>query len=132
MSDKKRISFIKKTVAVIRHKCPACHEGEFFTSKNPFYFKDLGKYHPNCPKCGQRLSLEPGFYFGAAYVSYGLNVALFVAVIIAVKVLLKEPGLSTYISAIIISTIILAPIMYRLSRVIWATLFIPYGGENKE
>lgn len=118
--------------AVLQGKCPACRKGNLFIAKNPFNLKKLGEVHDHCSNCGQRFSPEPGFYFGAAYVSYAINVALFIAISIAVTVLVEDPGIATYVTPIIIATIVLAPIIYRLSRVIWATMFIPYGGEKKE
>lgn len=118
--------------SILRSKCPACRKGEFFKNKNPYRLKKLGELHDNCPNCGQRFSLEPGFYFGAAYVSYGLNVALFIAVVIAVNVLVENPEIKTYVFSIIAATLILAPLLFRYSRVIWASMFIPLGGEKKK
>jgi hypothetical protein len=37
----------------------------------------------SCPKCGADFVKEPGFYFGASYVSYALTIAIWVAVLIA-------------------------------------------------
>ena len=39
--------------------------------------------HKECAACGEDFEREPGFYFGAAYVSYALTVALWVAVLVA-------------------------------------------------
>ena len=39
--------------------------------------------HDKCPKCSEDFFREPVFYFGAAYVSYALTVALWVAVLVA-------------------------------------------------
>lgn len=112
--------------------CPACQEGDFFISKNPYDFRRLGEIHKNCPECGQRYSLEPGFYFGAAYVSYALNVALMVACGVAVYVLIEETEAWHYLSAIFGMTLLLFPVIFRLSRLIWAAMFIPWGGEKKQ
>jgi len=86
--------------------------------------------HENCPNCAQKYSIEPGFYFGAAYVSYGLNVALFIAMVIIVYIFVDEPSISIYVYSIIVPTVLLAPLLYRLSRLIWAAMFIPYVGEK--
>lgn len=112
--------------------CPACQEGEFFQSKNPYNLKKIGEVHERCSECGQRFSIEPGFFFGAAYVSYALNVAIFCACCLIIYLLVEKTEVWMYITAVIASTIFLAPITLRVSRMIWATMFIPFGGEKKQ
>ena len=117
---------------ILYQKCPACHEGEFFKHKHGYRFKEIGDYPSHCAHCRQRLSIEPGFYFGAAYVSYALNVALMVSCAVAVYVLIPEPEAHHYLIAIFSMTALLFPGIFRFSRIIWATMFIPFGGENKQ
>ena len=66
-----------KLYSIVKFKCPQCQEGDFFIS-HPYDFKNMGKPHEHCSECGMKLSKEPGFYFGAMYVSYAFGVALFV------------------------------------------------------
>ncbi|MFT4660700.1 MAG: hypothetical protein ACI8XB_000968 [Patiriisocius sp.] len=120
-----------KLSAILTNKCPACREGDFFVSKNPYSPKNFGKMHENCPLCDQKYTIEPGFYFGAAYISYGLNVLLFVAAVIIVYLFVDKPTITNYVTAIILPTIVLVPLLFRLSRLIWAALFIPYSNKKK-
>ena len=53
-------------------KCPRCREGNMF-EKPIFSFKKLFTMYDFCPHCGQKYSLEPGFYYGAMFVSYVLS-----------------------------------------------------------
>ena len=85
-----------------------------------------------CDVCDTNFQPEPGFYFGAAYVSWGLTVATWVAVLVALKVLNTlgwiEFGFLTHpitflLSGVFVSAV-LFPYMYRLSRVMWAHMFI--------
>ncbi|WP_315820514.1 hypothetical protein [Paraflavitalea speifideaquila] len=46
----------------------------------------------SCPECKQPYELEPGFWYGTAYVSYALSVALSVTTFVAWYVLI---GMST-------------------------------------
>ncbi len=119
-------------IPIIRQKCPACHKGEFFKHKHGYRTREIGEVHENCSNCGQRFKLEPGFFFGAAYVSYALNVALMVSCAVAVFVLVPEPEPHHFLVPIIGTTIVLLPGIFRLSRIIWATMFIPFGGEEKQ
>lgn len=78
-----------------------------------------------CMYCGQRYELEPSFYSGAMYVSYALQVALFVTVTTALRVLLN-PEMEVYIYSIIGASMLLFPVTLRLSRVIYLNFFVRY------
>jgi len=97
-----------------------------------YTFIDLGKMYSTCPVCSTNLVPETGFYFGAAYVSWALTVALWVSVLVALKVLdalgwiafgfLTHPV--TFLSVGMIATLVAFPYMFRLSRSIWAHMFV--------
>jgi len=53
------------------YKCPQCREGDLF--HKPFEFTDPLNMHDKCEKCGLDFNPEPGFYFGAMIVSYGIS-----------------------------------------------------------
>jgi hypothetical protein len=88
--------------------------------------------HKECPVCHASLVPETGFYFGAAYVSWGLTVALWVSVLIALKVLdaigwiefgfLTHP--ITFLVTGMVATLVFFPYLFRLSRSVWAHMFI--------
>lgn len=85
--------------------------------------------HKNCPHCGQDFGVEPGFYFGAAYVSYGFNIAIMVAVFVALYVF----NLATFwnVSIGLLATVILlTPVILRWSRSIWIHAFVKYQPEK--
>ncbi len=75
---------------------------------------------------------EPGFYFGASYVSYALTVALWVAVVVALLTFdaigLIEYGFLThpvtFLGTGITLLLLLVPIIFRVSRSIWLAVFI--------
>ena len=60
--------------SIFQFKCPNCREGSLFVNSNPYKLRELNKMHERCSKCNLKFSLEPGFYQGAAYVSYALQV----------------------------------------------------------
>src|SRR6218665_2951337 len=74
---------MNKVEATIRMKCPRCHEGEVFKNKNPYNLAKMTAMHKNCPKCGLKYEKEIGFFYGAMYVSYMFNIALFVIATVA-------------------------------------------------
>ncbi len=80
-----------------------------------------------CPVCGEDFLREPGFYFGAAYVSYALTIALWVAVLVALMCfdwwgLIKFSffeDVTLFLSTGITLLLVLLPLIARLSRSIW-------------
>ena len=65
--------------SILHLRCPRCHEGKLFTNPNPYHLKDLFKMPRYCTVCNLDLENEPGYYFGAMYVSYGLTAGLILA-----------------------------------------------------
>ena len=54
--------------AMWNNKCPRCRIGDIFVK--PFSFsKPLDMPH-SCEACGQLMEPEPGYYYGAMFVSY--------------------------------------------------------------
>jgi uncharacterized protein (DUF983 family) len=77
----------QKLYSILRLKCPRCHQGDLFVNPNPYNPNQLSEMPDNCAHCGQKYLLEPGFFYGAMYVSYALTIAMSVAVFVAMHVL---------------------------------------------
>ena len=118
-----------KLYSIFKRKCPVCQDGDFFVSK-PYDLKNTGKIHDNCMNCGEKFSKEPGFYYGAMYVSYGLGVAMFIAVFILTYLLYPNPTAFIYISFIAVAMVLLGPFLYELSKIIWANMFMSYKNNK--
>jgi uncharacterized protein (DUF983 family) len=127
-----------KLAAILTNRCPACHEGDLFES--PAYdLKNMANMHASCPKCGCDFKREPGFYFGAAYVSYALTVGLWIAVIVAlitfdalgwIEYSFFDNPLTFFITGIVM-LLLLLPVLYRNSRSIWIHIFVKFGEKKK-
>ena len=122
----------KRLYSILRYKCPRCHEGDFFVSKKNYDLKNFIKNHETCSHCGLRYEREVGFFFGAMFVSYALSVAFAVAIGVAILVLFPSASYKVYIAALLIGLVLLSPLAYRLSRLIWLNLFYHYEGDKKE
>jgi uncharacterized protein (DUF983 family) len=116
-----------KFYSIIHQTCPQCHEGKMFAS--PAYSTTFMKMHNNCPQCGLDLIQEPSFYFGAMYFSYAIQVVIFVVVYFVLRYTVK-PDVNTYIQWTIALVILLLPLNYRVSRVMWINLFINYQAKS--
>lgn len=58
-----------KTASILALKCPTCHEGDLFPTPT-FSFREPFAQYAYCPACGQNFFPEPGFYYGAMFLSY--------------------------------------------------------------
>lgn len=101
-----------------------------FVVKNPYVLNQIWDMHDGCAACGQRYQLEPSFFYGAMYVNYGLTIAIAVA-IAAVMMLLGDWEKWHYLAAISGGIIGLAPITFRLGRMVWINLFVAYDPKVK-
>ena len=119
-----------KFYSIFKMRCPRCQEGDFFKS-HPYNLKKAGDIYKNCPKCDLKYSPEPGFYFGALFVSYALGVALFVTFWVAFNLFFEDMAVGLQILIIVIASIVTAPYFYSLSKIIWANMFMKYNGVLK-
>ncbi len=125
-------------MATLTFKCPSCREGSLYENPGLYTFEKMSVNKKTCSHCGADLQPEPGFYFGAAYVSWALTVATWVSVLVALKCFnawglmefgfLTHPG--TFLMSGIGTSLVLFPYMFRLSRSIWAHMFIPFNGDK--
>jgi hypothetical protein len=91
----------------------------------PYSIFNLGKMtnmNQDCPVCGLHFEREPGFFIGAMYISYAFSVAIFVAVGVALSVLGDFPT-HYYLIGVVTAIIILFPVMFRYSRILYLHLF---------
>ncbi|SDX23711.1 DUF983 domain-containing protein [Aequorivita viscosa] len=129
------MQFLKgnKLYSILTGTCPVCHNGEMYLEKNPFNLKKNLKMHERCSHCGTKFKMEPSFFYGAMYVSYGVGVAIAVATFVIAFFLLGLDRHYTFFTIIIV-LIVLFPIILRVSRNIWINLFMHYDKnlDNKE
>ena len=117
-----------KIYSIITFLCPKCHEGRFFIS-SPYHLKTTGDVIETCNKCGNKNMLEPGFYQGALYVSYALGVALFVSIWAGTSIFFPSIASWIQISLVATSSIGLSPLLYSLSKIIYANFFMKYDNN---
>ena len=118
-----------KLYSIFKLRCPKCLHGKFFES-HVYDLKRLGNVLKECPKCKTNFIPEPGFYFGAMYVSYALGVALFVSIWASANWFFEEVSVGLQITLVIGSIVLLGPFIYAFSKIIWANMFIHYK-ENE-
>ena len=114
-----------KIYSVLRGKCPSCHKGNFFKHSFTMNLFRVNKIKKTCSCCDLKYMIEPAFYFGALYVSYGVTVALCIVTFIISKLILNLALLTSFVTIFVV-LILFIPINLRLSRILWINLFVSY------
>ena len=107
-----------KLSGISKCKCPRCRQGEVFESNNPYNLSKMFDLHEHCDNCGLRYMIEPAFFYGAMYVSYGLTVALGVATFVLAH-LLFDPTMWQVISSLGVVLVLGSPLVLRFSRIMY-------------
>ncbi len=118
--------------SILFNKCPRCHEGQFFKHNSAYWpVHEFDKMNQTCSHCGQNFMPEPGFYYGAMYMSYAFYVGV---ILVAVPIGLNwfNLDITELIGWLIGLFIILTPVFFRLARRAWITVFVPYSDEDKK
>lgn len=120
-------------VSILQMRCPQCRQGRMFHSYT-YDLKNVGNMHKQCDHCGKNFTPEPGFYFGATYVSYALTVAVSFFTFWAAFPFIGWgwDNVNTYLIVIGIVLFFLTPLLYRLSRSIWLFMFTSYKSDAIE
>jgi len=114
-----------KLYSILNFKCPRCHKGDYYKG-HPYHFSTMGEVNESCLECGLKYSLEPSFYHGSYYVTYALGVALFVTIWVLKELFIPNMGPGMLFGIILGALLLLAPLLYALSKIVWINLFINY------
>ena len=103
--------------AIKDEKCPRCHRGNLFITSA---YKLNGFYQMNrqCPVCEQTFEPEPGFYFGAMFISYGMLVIMSILTWL-ILFFVFHPVFGVYVVVILILNVLLLPFIFRYSRTLY-------------
>ena len=116
--------------AIFNLKCPRCRKGDLFEVNNPYRLKKLNVMNDNCSVCKQKFVIEPGFYLGAAYVSYALQVFVVVITYLTLSIF-TDFSVNWIISSIAIIVLLAAPYFIVLSRSFWISFFVSFDSNFK-
>ena len=114
-----------KLFSILKMRCPKCNKGRFYES-HPYNLKKIGEVKKECNNCNLKYDMEPGFFQGSYYVSYGLGVALFVAIFVLKMLILPNLAYLSTLILMVVLLLILAPLLFALSKIIWINLFVHF------
>lgn len=117
--------------STLTNTCPRCHKGKVFERDNPYNFKYIFKMHSTCSVCGESYQREPGFFFGAMYVSYALMAGWLIIWFLVDLFWLHLDALELALG-MTASMVIISPLFYHWSRVIWLNFFVRYDKKYSQ
>ena len=117
--------------AALKGKCPRCRKGNMFKA-GVLEVHKLNQTHEKCSHCGLLYEMEPGFWFGAMYVSYAFSVGILLANVFVLYNLFDDPETWVYITSVLVSSLLLYPFNFRYSRIIFLYVFggVKFDGDK--
>ena len=109
-------------------RCPRCRQGKLYKNPNPFHLKEMVEMNKECPVCKQDFVIEPGFYFGATYVSYAFMLAWIIPLFFLLYFILDLP-FEYFIGAMFILLPLSMPLIVRASRSAFLAIYVRYDKE---
>lgn len=119
---------MKKLPAILKMKCPNCHKGNLFETDTWSFQKPFDMYKA-CPNCKLDYFPEPGFYYGAMFISYifwGWVCVFFGGSLI----LLGGFSVNQATLILVLFSAIFFVWIFRISRAIW--IYIAPGRPKKK
>lgn len=107
---------------ILQQRCPRCRKGPLFTH-SAFSLSHFTEMPSACPVCGLAYEPEPGFYWGAMYISFAFSTAIMLVVGLAVYYLLDDPDTWVYTAAVAVVALLCTPGSLRYSRTLMLYLF---------
>ena len=108
--------------AIIQGNCPRCRSGKMF-KYSVFNIPKLNKIHAQCTECDLQYEREPGFFYGAMYVSYAFSVGVLLITTLVIYQLFPKAELATYIISVSVISFLTYPVNFRYSRILFLHLF---------
>lgn len=120
-----------KLNSILTGSCPRCQNESMYVDRNPLHFSTLLKMNEKCSHCDLKYQIEPSFFYGAMYVSYGLNVGLSIAAFL-ISYLIFKTNLKIAFITIVVANIVLFPFVLRWARNIYINIFVSYDKKFRK
>ena len=125
----------QKAYSIFNIKCPRCHESDMFPTSSysfdrPFDMKE------RCDKCNEDFFPEPGYYYGAMFLSYIFTAWFSILFVLFLHWVLDWSTGASFAMLIFILLVFFVYI-FRLARSLYINIFVSYDpqaiekGKNK-
>lgn len=112
-------SFIQK---VRNGCCPICNKDKIFSTDGNVFLLKPPVMNKRCSNCDHQYNEEPGFFYGAMYISYFLGTFQMITVFLLSYFFLSKDVIFN-IGLVSIVLLLLSFFNFRLSRIIWILIF---------
>lgn len=118
-----------KLYSIFTGTCPVCQNESMYTSSNLYNPKKTQEMRERCSHCDTKYKIEPSFFYGSMYVSYGVGVAI-AMIAFAITYFILDLSRWNIFLVITFISIFSLPIVIRISRNIWINIFMDYNKEK--
>jgi len=120
----------RKGYSTFGFKCPRCMEGELYPTtilefKQPFEMLD------RCKECNQNYTPEPGFYYGAMFISY-IIMGWFCLFFMGFCILGLGWGVNGSFALLVFISVLMLVWIFRFSRSVWINFNVKYNPQAIE
>jgi len=113
--------------SILQMKCPRCRKGNLFETTT-FSFQKSFDMPKRCNKCNQNYEPEPGFYYGAMFISYTIS-GFFCLGTLGLLILGFDFSIGGAFAILLLILAILFVWFYRISRSLWIHTIIRFNEQ---
>jgi len=115
--------------SIFSKKCPRCRQTKLFAE--PMMLNKPLEMNDRCTVCGQNFTPEPGFYYGAMFISYILS-SFFFLFVAGVSIIYFDFTVEGAFGLILFFGAIMFLWLMRISRSLWIHFMIKYDKTAKD
>lgn len=119
---------LTKVQAIAQMKCPRCHKGDLFLT-DTFSFQKAFDMPDACESCGQNYMPEPGFYYGAMFISY-IFWGWFCVIFGVTTIMVFDFTVNQATLLLCFITAILFVWLFRFSRTLWIHIAVKRASKK--
>jgi len=120
-----------KLYSIFTGTCPVCQNESMYTSRNLYNPSKTQEMRERCSHCDTKYKIEPSFFYGSMYVSYGVGVGIAMAAFLLGYFVFELSRWNIFL-IIAFMSIFSLPVVIRLSRNIWINIFMDYNKEKAQ
>jgi uncharacterized protein (DUF983 family) len=118
-----------KLYSIFTGTCPVCQNESMYTSRNLYNPSKTQEMKERCSHCDTKYKIEPSFFYGSMYVSYGVGVGIAMVAFLLGYFVFELSRWNIFLIIAFISIFSL-PIVIRISRNIWINIFMDYDKKR--
>jgi uncharacterized protein (DUF983 family) len=119
-----------KVYSITQLKCPQCHEGEMFETGSWSFVKPFDMLD-RCPKCDLNYLPEPGYYYGAMFISY-IWTGWFSLIFVALFHWYIHWSINAAFGMLVLFMAVNFVYIFRISRLMWININTKYDPDAVE